>query len=150
LRNIILNSIEESNLLVEGLKLRTSSLYTVKDLSSHPFESLILFLFAIIIDLDVTLLSWIDTRVEELLEAFLESLFPKELFVFVLVNEFRCSHFNVMEVIENDLHGTEQLELIFDLDKVVTLARIETSDLNCNRNEIIDNALDDIANTIAS
>jgi hypothetical protein len=64
----------------------------------------------------MTLLSWINSWVEELLEAFFECLLPEEFFIFVLVDKFRSSGLNVIEIIEDNLHSTEQLELIFDLN----------------------------------
>jgi hypothetical protein len=49
-----------------------------------------------------------------------------------LIDEFRSSQLDIIEVIEDDLHGTEELELILNLNKIVTLTSVKTCDLNGN------------------
>jgi hypothetical protein len=44
----------------------------------------------------------------------------------------RSSYLELLEVIEDDLHGTEELELILNLNKIVTLTSVKTCDLNGN------------------
>jgi hypothetical protein len=68
---------------VELLERRLLSLHASKDLLCHPLEGLVLFLFAVLVDLDVPLLPWIGARVEESLEVLLEGLFPQERFIAV-------------------------------------------------------------------
>jgi hypothetical protein len=66
------------------------------------------------------LLSWITTSLEELLERVRELLFPEELFVSIRVDESISSFDNLLEVRGNGLEGTEQNELILDLDQEIT------------------------------
>jgi len=77
LSNIVLNAGQESNFLIEVLKLWLFSLNATKDLLGHPFKGLILFLFTIIIDFDMFLLTWINSSVKESLEILIQSLFKR-------------------------------------------------------------------------
>ena len=53
-----------------------------------------------------------------------------------------------MEVVLDNLHITEELELVLDLYEVVTRPGVDTPrDLNGNRDEIVDNLLEDISDT---
>jgi hypothetical protein len=96
----------------------------------------------------MTFLSRVFTRVKESLETLFKSFFPEELLIFVLIDELRCSDFNIFEVVKDNLHGSIELELILDLNQVITLASVKTRDLDRNRNEVINDTLDDITDTI--
>ena len=89
----------------------------------------------------MTLFSWVLACVKESLETLLKSFFPEKFFISVLVDKFWSGVLNIFEVIENQLHGSVKFELILNLDQVVALTCIETSDLNSNGNKVIDDAL---------
>jgi hypothetical protein len=74
----VLDAGEHRDLLVELLEGRLLGLHTGKDLLCHPLEGLVLFLFPILVDLDVPLLPWVRACVEEGLKVLLEGLFPEE------------------------------------------------------------------------
>ena len=75
----------------------------VKDLVGHPFEGLILDLFSVTIGDGVSLLTWVNTSVQESLEVLLEGLLPEEFFVLVLVDELVGGSLDVTEVVRDDL-----------------------------------------------
>lgn len=89
---------------------------TVKDLVGHPFEGLILDFISVTIGDGVSLLTWVDTSVQESLEVLLEGLLPEEFLIFVLVDELVGGSLDVTEVVRDDLDCSEKLELILDLD----------------------------------
>jgi hypothetical protein len=62
-------------------------------------EGLILFFLAVIVDLLVFLLSWVNSSVQEGLEALSESLLPEELLVLILANELIRGDLDVLEVV---------------------------------------------------
>lgn len=80
----------------------------------------------------MALLTWVNSSIEEGLEIFFKGLFPEEFLVAILVNEVFSGSLNVFEVVEDNLHGSKELELIFDFNQVVASAGVETSDLNGN------------------
>jgi hypothetical protein len=93
--------------------------------------------------------SWILTSVEESLETLSKGLFPEEVHLFVLINEGFGGEFDFMEVVLDYLHGTIELELIFDFNKIITSSGIDTAwNLDGNRNEVINELLEDISDTI--
>ena len=98
----------------------------------------------------MNLFSRISTRIQESLEVFLNSFFPEELFIIILLNESCSSILNFMEVFRDNLHWSKELKLIFNLNKVIAGSGINTRHLNGNRNKITNNFLDDIFNTILS
>jgi hypothetical protein len=104
LRNVILDFGKESDLFIESFKSWALGLNSVENLFSHPFKGLIFFLFSIFVGFSVTLFSWINTSIKESLEALLKGFFPKELFIFILTDELSRSLFNVLKVVENQLH----------------------------------------------
>jgi len=50
----------------------------------------------------------------------------------------------------NVLHGTEELELILDLNQVITRIGVQSWHLDANRDKVVQDFLDDISNTILS
>lgn len=124
--DLILDIGQESDFLVKSIKIWLLGLNSSKDFVGHPFEGLILFFLAISIDSDVLLLSWVNTGAQELLEVFLKSFFPEELFVLILINEIICGLNDVVELVGNILHGAEKLELILDLDQVVSTVGVQS------------------------
>ena len=66
------------------------------------------------------LLSWVNTGVKEDLKTLCESFFPEELLVLILIDEIISGLNDVIELVGNILHCTEKLELILDLNQVVT------------------------------
>jgi len=146
--NIILNAVQEGDSFIKMFKSWLLGAYSSEDSVSHPFEGLIFNLFTIIVEVDMFLFSWIITGVEEILERLGKSLFPEEFHFFVLVNERFSGNFNLMEVVLNNLHGSIQLELIFDFNKIITCCCINTAwNLYSNRNEVINDLLEDISDT---
>ena len=93
---------------------------TVKDLVGHPFEGLILDLFSVTVEDGVSLLTWVDSSVEESLEVLLEGLLPEEFLVLILVDELVGGSLDITEVMRDDLNSSEKLKLILDFDQVVT------------------------------
>lgn len=93
---------------------------TVKNLVGHPFEGLILDLFSVTVEDGVSLLTWVDSSVEESLEVLLEGLLPEEFLVLILVDELVGGSLNITEVMRDDLNCSEKLKLILDFDQVVT------------------------------
>jgi hypothetical protein len=56
---------------------------------------------------------------------------------------------NLIKVVGDALNGTKQLELVLDLDQVVTGGRVETSGhLNGQRDEVLHNLTNDVADTV--
>jgi len=54
-----------------------------------------------------------------------------------------------VEVLLNDLHASKKLELILDLNKIITCTCVDTAwDHDSNRDEVIHDLLDDIPDTI--
>ena len=98
----------------------------------------------------MNLFTRIDSWIQESLEVFLNSFFPEELFILILLNESCSSIFNFMEVFGDNLHWSKELELIFNLNKVITSTRINTRHLNGNWNKITNNFLNYIFNAILS
>ena len=76
---------------------------TVKDLFGHPGEGLILNFFSITIGDSVSLLTWVDTSVQESLEVLFEGFLPEEFFIFVLVDELIGGRLDVTEMVRDDL-----------------------------------------------
>jgi hypothetical protein len=74
----VLDTSEHGDLFVENFKRWLLGLNSIQDLFRHPFECLIFLFFSILVDLDMLLLSWVNTGVEESFEIFLEGLLPKE------------------------------------------------------------------------
>jgi hypothetical protein len=136
--------------MVKGIKIWLSSLDSLENLLSHPVECLIFLLFAIIVNLGMLDFSWISTGVQELLEALFKSFLPQELLIIVLGNEVSSGVLNLLNIVCDSLHGSEKLELILDLDQVITGVGIKTSHLNGDRNEIINNLLKNILDTCLS
>jgi len=68
----------------------------------------------------VLLLSWVNTGVKEDLKTLCKSFFPEELLVLILIDEIISGLNDVIELVGNILHCTEKLELILDLNQVVT------------------------------
>jgi hypothetical protein len=114
---------------------------SVENLDCHPAESLVFLLLIVVVDLDVSLLSWVDSSFKESLEALLESFFPKEGLALVLAEELAGSTLNVLEVVGKDLHGAEQLELVLDLNQVVSAVRVQSGHLDGQRDEVVDDLL---------
>ena len=118
--DVVLDGGQESDSLVEGLKVWLLGPDTVKDLVGHPFEGLILDLFSVTVEDSVSLLTWVDTSVQESLEVLLEGLLPEEFLVFVLVDELVGGTLDVTEMVRDNLNCSEKLKLILDFDQVVT------------------------------
>jgi len=78
----------------------------------------------------VLLLARVDSSVEESLEALGKSLFPEKLFALVLAKELSSGYLNVTEVMGEHLHSSKELELIFDLNQVVTTVGVQTGHLD--------------------
>lgn len=95
------------------------------------------------------LLPWVNSGVQESVETLFKSLFPKELLVLVLVDEILCSLHDVVELVGHILHGSEQLELILYLDQVVTSVGVKSWHLNGDGDEVIQDLLDDISDSVA-
>lgn len=119
-----------------------------KNLLGHPSESIIDFLISIVIDFDVLLLSWIFSSLKESLETIRKSLFPEELLIFVLLNELSGGLFNIVEVVCESLHGSIDDVLILDLNQVITHSCIKSDNLNSKRDEIINDTLENIFDTV--
>lgn len=149
--NLILGLSQESDLLIESFEVWSFGFNSNENLLRHPFEGLIFFFFSIIIHFDVSLLSWVNTSIKESLEAIFKGFFPQELFVSILVDEVHGGELNVLNVLIDNLHCTEEGELILDLDKEissnVTSGRVKSIDLDSNGDEIIHNTLDKIFDT---
>jgi len=68
--------------------------------------------------------------------------------VIVLLDKLLSGPLNLIQVIRNNLSGTEKLELILDFNQVITSVGINTSDRAGKRNEILDNLVDNISDTV--
>lgn len=101
--DVILDGGQESDSLVESLKVWLLGPDTVKDLVGHPDEGLILNFFSITIGDSVSLLTWVDTSVQESLEVLFEGFLPEEFFIFVLVDELIGGRLDVLEMVRDDL-----------------------------------------------
>ena len=147
--NFVLDVGQEGDLLVESFEIWSLGLDSIEDLLGHPFECLVFLFFAIGVDFDVFLLSWADSCVQEGLETLLECLFPKELLILILVDEIFGGLNDVIELVSDILHGTEQVELVLDLNQVVTRVGVKSWHLNRNGDEVVQNLLDDISNSVS-
>lgn len=145
--DVILDGGQESDSLVESLKVWLLGPDTVKDLVGHPDEGLILNFFSITIGDSVSLLTWVDTSVQESLEVLFEGFLPEEFFIFVLVDELIGGRLDVLEMVRDDLDRSEKLELILDFDQIVTAIGIKTVHHDSNGNEIVHNVLENISDT---
>jgi hypothetical protein len=96
----------------------------------------------------VFLFSWIITSLQECLETVCKSLFPEELFILILANELVGSILNLEEVVGELLHGSVDNVMILDLNKVITYSSIKSWNLNSKRNEIINDSLKDVFETV--
>lgn len=85
--DIMLDAIQESDLFIEGLEAWLFGLDSYEDLGSHPSEGGVFNFLAVVVVVDMLLLSWIFTGIQEVLEALSQSLLPKEVHVLVLVDE---------------------------------------------------------------
>lgn len=83
--------------------------------------------------------------------------FPQELLVVVFVNESGSSILNFIKALSDLIDRAEQFELILDFDQVITvvggvvrvLGSINTTrHHNSQRNEISNNLVDDVTDTI--
>jgi hypothetical protein len=146
--NIVLDIGQEGDLLIESVKVWFPGLDSLENFLGHPLEGFVLLFFAISVDSDVLLLPWVNSGVQESVETLLESLFPKELLVLVLVNEILCSLHDVVELVGHILHGSEQLELILDLNQVVTSVGVKSWHLNGDGDEVIQDLLNDISDSV--
>lgn len=124
--NSVLDFVVESDLLIEDFEGWHLSDDAVMDFAGHGVEALnldfhLLFLQRLIslelLDEGVTEV-W--TRLEEVLEVGLKLLLPKEGDVVVLAEELLRFLLNFVEVVGDLLHGTVELELVLDLDEVIT------------------------------
>jgi hypothetical protein len=88
--------------------------------------------------------------INESCEILCESLFPEEFEVIILENEVTSGILNFSQIVGYDLESTEKLELVLDLNKVITVAGIETWHLDSQRYEVIGYLQNDVSNTIAS
>ena len=94
------------------------------------------------------LLTWIISCVQEFLETLWKGLFPEELLVLVLINELPGSFLNVEEVLGESLESSIKDELIFDLNQVITALCVESYHQPRDRNEIINDLLQDIFDSV--
>lgn len=104
--DIISGSVQGGNFLIENFKSWSSSGNTIKNFDRHPSESLIDLFLTIVIDFDVLLFFWIISGIQECLETLRKSFFPKELLVFVLVNEFFGCILNILEILRESLESS--------------------------------------------
>jgi hypothetical protein len=148
--DVVLDGGQESDSLIEGLKVWLLGPDTDKDLIGHPFEGLIFDLFTVTVDDGVSLLTWVDTSVKESLEVLLKSFFPEEFFVLVLVDELVGGSLDVTEVMGDDLDRSEEIELILDLNQVITGVRVETGHHDRDGNEIVHDVLENVSDTASS
>jgi hypothetical protein len=98
----------------------------------------------------MTLLARVNTSIKEFLEAVFKGFFPKEFLIAVLIDEVLSCKLNIMEIVVDNLHSTIELELIFDFNQIVTGACVQSGQLDSNRDEIINDALDQVVNTISA
>lgn len=94
------------------------------------------------------LLSWIGSCLKESFEVLLESLFPEERFIAIASKEFISRIENLLELFGDMTGCSEDLELVLHFWQVVSRSGIKTLHLDSKRNEIIDNLLDDISDTV--
>jgi hypothetical protein len=106
--------------LVKGIKIWLSGFDTIKNSGGHPSESRVFFFLTISIKFDVFLFTRILTFVKERSEGILESLLPKERFFFIVINETISGFNDIIEVVLDSLHGTEENKLILDFNKIIT------------------------------
>jgi hypothetical protein len=98
-------------------------------------------------------LSGINSLVKELFEAGLELLLPEELFVSITINEAISGFNDLIEVTVDHLEGTEEDELILDLNKEITTSlglEIKSGNKDRDHDEVINNLLDNVSDTILS
>ena len=74
---------------------------------------------------------------------------PEDLLVLILINEISGGLNDVIELIGNILHSTKEIELILNLNQVVTRVGVKSWHLNRDRDEVVQNLLDDVSDSIA-
>jgi hypothetical protein len=157
LANGVLDLSEEGDLLVKDLKRRESSYDTVENLLRHvvKVEDLIFDtgIFAILTcagKLELLAEDLLEgfARVEEVLEADREFFFPKELLVIILLEEVVGSLLNLVEVTSDVLELSHEQELVLDFVQEITVSGIKTRHLGGKRDEVLNNLVDDVTNTV--
>jgi hypothetical protein len=96
------------------------------------------------------LLSWIFSGVEKSLEAFFESFLPKELLVLVLSDEVLSGVLDFKHVVGNDLHASEECELVLDFNQVVTITRVKSGGSDGDADEVLDDFVDNVSDSVTS
>ena len=95
----------------------------------------------------------VGTGLKEFVEGLTNRLFPEEVPLGVLAQEFRSGILDFVEVAADIFHGVEELELISDFDKVISTSGIlviKAGDLDSNRDEIVGDLVEDVSDAVAS
>jgi len=103
-----------------------------------------------LINFHVNFFARILSLINESCEILSESFFPEEFEVIILVNEVTSGILNFSQIVGYDLESTEKLELVLDLNKVITVTGIKTWHLDSQRDKVIGYLQNDVSNTIAS
>lgn len=147
---MLLDAVKVRNFLIEEVKVWLLGLDASKDLVGHPLEGLIFFLLTVLVDLHVNLFARIVTLLDESGEIFSKGLLPEELEILVLVNKVTGGILNLSQVVGHDLEGTEKLELILDLNQIITVTGVEARHLDGKGDEVVGNLHDDVTDSVAS
>jgi hypothetical protein len=93
----------------------------------------------------------VGSCLKEGVERFINSLFPQEFPLAVLVQEFRSSISDFIEVAADVFHSVEKLELISNFNEVITASSVfvvKTGNLDSNRDEIVRDFVEDVSDTV--
>jgi hypothetical protein len=150
LTDLLLDAVQVGHFLVEEVKVGFLGLHSGKDLVGHPLECLIFFLLAVLVDLHVNFFTRIITLFDERAEVLSKSLLPEELEILVLVDEVTGGILNLGQVVSHHLESAEELELVLDLNQVVTVTGVETWHLDGKGDEVVCYLHDYVTDTVAS
>lgn len=160
--NLLLNTVKVLNLFVEFGEIGLSCCDAIKDLVVHEikfihsFLHVVLIVFFVFTNMDsMHLLSKdflkIFTTFKEFLERLFEVFFPEEVPLSELIKEGRSLASDLVHVVLDVLEASKQTELILDFNKVIsstTILVIKARNLDSNRDEVTDDFINNISNTV--
>lgn len=82
------------------------------------------------------------------MEAGGEFFLPQELLVVILLQEVVSGLFDLVEVVGDILELSHKLELILDFIEEITISGVETGHLSGKRDEIFNDLVDDVTDTV--
>jgi len=156
--DVVLNCGQELDLAVEFVQVGYSCNHASQDLLLHTVERLDLVLIMAFVLIGVSscvevldkLLFQVFSCSKERLEGVIESLLPKEFLLVVLADESISCCLNFIDISGDGLDRSEKLELVLDLNEVITSVDVKTWHLDGNGNEVVNDLVDDVDDSCAS